>query len=151
MKLRESDLRTATPDLAQGDLSGLIGYRLRRAQQELFRDFAASIPDLSPGRAGLLMLIEANPGLTQSRLAQAMALDRSTMVGVLDALEARGWVERRKGKDRRTNGLWLTRAGRVLLTRVKRRIADHEARVTARLSRVERERLLTLLTKLCPG
>lgn len=151
MKPRQSDLRTAAPVLAQGDLSGLIGYRLRRAQQELFRDFAASIPDLSPGRAGLLMLIEANPGLTQSRLAQAMALDRSTMVGVLDALEARGWVERRKGKDRRTNGLWLTRAGRVLLTRVKRRIADHEARVTARLSRVERERLLTLLTKLCPG
>jgi len=72
-------------------------------------------------------------------------------VGVLDALEARGWVERRKGKDRRTNGLWLTRAGRVLLARVKRRIADHEARVTARLSRVERERLLALLTKLCPG
>jgi DNA-binding MarR family transcriptional regulator len=151
MKPRRSDPRTTAPVLVQGGLSELIGYRLRRAQQELFRDFAASIPDLSPGRAGLLMLIEANPGLTQSRLAHAMALDRSTMVGVLDALEARGWVERRKGRDRRTNGLWLTRAGRVLLTRVKRRIADHEARVTARLSRSERERLLALLTKLCPG
>jgi len=151
MKPRASELQSATRVLAQGDLSNLVGYRLRRAQQELFRDFAASIPDLSPGRAGLLMLIEANPGLTQSRLAQAMALDRSTMVGVLDALEARGWVERRKGKDRRTNGLWLTRAGRTLLARVKRRIADHEARVTARLSRAERERLLALLTKLCPG
>ena len=139
------------PLLAQGDLSALIGYRLRRAQQELFRDFAASIPDLSPGRAGLLMLIEANPGVTQSRLAQAMALDRSTMVGVLDALEARGWIERRKGRDRRTNGLWLTRAGRALLARVKRRIAQHEARVTARLSRGERAQLLALLTKLCPG
>ena len=151
MKPRVSELQSATRVLAQGDLSNLVGYRLRRAQQELFRDFAASIPDLSPGRAGLLMLIEANPGLTQSRLAQAMALDRSTMVGVLDALEARGWVERRKGKDRRTNGLWLTRTGRTLLARVKRRIADHEARVTARLSRAERERLLALLTKLCPG
>jgi len=144
-------MRVTAPVLAQGDLSELIGYRLRRAQQELFRDFAASIPDLSPGRAGLLMLIEANPGITQSRLAQAMALDRSTMVGVLDALEARGWVERRKGEDRRTNGLWLTRVGRMLLARVKRRIADHEARVTARLSRSERARLLVLLTKLCPG
>jgi DNA-binding MarR family transcriptional regulator len=96
------------------------------------------------------MLIEANPGVTQSRLAQAMALDRSTMVGVLDALESRGWLERRKGSDRRTNGLWLTRAGRVTLARVKRRIADHEMRVTARLSSAERERLLVLLGKLCP-
>ncbi|MDX1374392.1 MAG: MarR family transcriptional regulator [Burkholderiales bacterium] len=150
MKPRASDARPKAPRLEQGELSGLIGYRLRRAQQELFRDFAASIPDLSPGRAGLLMLIEANPGVTQSRLAQAMALDRSTMVGVLDALEARGWLERRKGSDRRTNGLWLTRAGRALLARVKRRIADHEARVTARLSSAERARLLVLLGKLCP-
>lgn len=150
MKRRGSEPRQNPSRLAQGELSGLIGYRLRRAQQELFRDFAASIPDLSPGRAGLLMLIEANPGVTQSRLAQAMALDRSTMVGVLDALEARGWLERRKGADRRTNGLWLTRSGRVLLARVKRRIAHHEARVTARLSGAERARLLVLLGKLCP-
>lgn len=150
MKRRLSEPRPSLSRLAQGELSGLIGYRLRRAQQELFRDFAASIPDLSPGRAGLLMLIEANPGVTQSRLAQAMALDRSTMVGVLDALEARGWLERRKGADRRTNGLWLTRSGRALLARVKRRIANHEARVTARLSSAERARLLVLLGKLCP-
>jgi len=150
MKRRTSEPRPNPSRLAQGELSGLIGYRLRRAQQELFRDFAASIPDLSPGRAGLLMLIEANPGVTQSRLAQAMALDRSTMVGVLDALEARGWLERRKGADRRTNGLWLTRSGRALLVRVKRRIAHHEARVTARLSGTERARLLVLLGKLCP-
>ena len=136
MKRPGSDLPRDAARLSQGDLAGLIGYRLRRAQQELFRDFAASIPDLSPGRAGLLMLIEANPGVTQSRLAQAMALDRSTMVGVLDALESRGWLERRKGSDRRTNGLWLTRAGRVTLARVKRRIADHEMRVTARLSQI---------------
>jgi DNA-binding MarR family transcriptional regulator len=150
MKRSASDHRQNPSRLAQGELSGLIGYRLRRAQQELFRDFAASIPDLSPGRAGLLLLIEANPGVTQSRLAQAMALDRSTMVGVLDALEARGWLERRKGSDRRTNGLWLTRAGRTLLARVKRRIAAHEARITARLSSSERARLLVLLAKLCP-
>lgn len=150
MKQRNSEPRRSEARLAQGELAGLIGYRLRRAQQELFRDFAASIPDISPGRAGLLMLIEANPGVTQSRLAQAMALDRSTMVGVLDALESRGWLERRKGRDRRTNGLWLTRGGRLLLARIKRRIADHEARVTARLSSAERERLLVLLGKLCP-
>jgi len=150
MKRRAAEPRLAAPGLAQGELASLVGYRLRRAQQELFRDFAASIPDLSPGRAGLLMLIEANPGVTQSRLAQAMALDRSTMVGVLDALEARDWIERRKGSDRRTNGLWLTRHGRALLLRVKRRIADHEARVTARLSAGERARLLVLLGKLGP-
>jgi DNA-binding MarR family transcriptional regulator len=134
--------------LHQGLLPELIGYRLRLAQQAVFRDFAASVPGLSPGRVGMLLLIEANPGLTQSRLANAVSRDRSTMVGVLDQLEAKGLIERRRGADRRTNGVWLTRAGRSALARAKRAIAIHERRVAARLSRVERAQLLDLLARI---
>lgn len=135
------------PALKQGPLPGLIGYRLRLAQQSVFRDFAASVPGLSPGRVGMLLLIEANPGVTQSRLAHAVSRDRSTMVGVLDRLEAKRLIERRRGADRRTNGLWLTRAGRTLLARAKRAIAIHERRVAARLSPAERAQLLGLLAR----
>ena len=99
----------ARDGLKPGILPGLLGYRLRVAQQALFRDFAATVAELSPGRVGILLLIEANPGVTQSRLAHAVSLERSTMVGVLHVLEGRGLVERRRGEDRRTNGLWLTR------------------------------------------
>ncbi len=134
--------------LAQGALPDLLGYRLRLAQQAAFRDFAASVQGLSPGRVGLLILIDANPGVTQSRLAEAVRRDRSTMVGVIDLLEARGLVERRRGDDRRTNGLWLTRAGRLLLARALRRIAEHERRIASRLSAAERRRLLELLGKI---
>ena len=134
--------------IATGMLPGLLGYRLRRAQQAVFRDFARSVHDVSPGRAGVLMLIEANPGVTQSRLALAVGLDRSTMVGVLDHLEERALIARRRGEDRRTNGLWLTAGGRALLATMKRRIASHERRVAARLSAAERKQLLALLEKL---
>ena len=134
--------------LAQGALPGLLGYRLRLAQQAVFRDFAASVQGLSPGRVGLLILIDANPGITQSRLAEAVARDRSTMVGLIDLLERRGLVERRRGDDRRTNGLWLTRSGRRLLARALRRIAAHEQRIASRLSAAERRRLLRLLGKI---
>src|SRR4051812_30668288 len=129
-------------------LPALIGYRLRLAQQAVFRDFAASVPEVSPGRVGMLVLIESNPGVTQGHLARAMNLDRSTMVGLVDALEEGGIVERRRGEDRRTNRLWLTRSGRALLARVKRRIAQHEKRVAARLSAAERAQLVSLLEKL---
>lgn len=129
-------------------LPGLLGYRLRLAQQAVFRDFAASITEVSPGRAGMLLLIDANPGVTQGRLARAVRLERSTMVGVVDALEARGLIERRRGEDRRTNGLWLTRAGRALVARLKRGIEVHERRVAARLTAAERRQLLSLLEKL---
>ena len=132
--------------LKPGVLSGLLGYRLRVAQQAVFRDYARAIPEASPGRAGILFLIDANPGVTQSRLAQAVGLDRSTLVGVLHELE--GLVERRRGTDRRTNGLWLTRTGRALVESLKRRVRVHERRVAARLTPAERSQLLELLEKL---
>jgi DNA-binding MarR family transcriptional regulator len=134
--------------LRPGALAGLLGYRLRLAQQAVFRDYASSVGEVSPGRVGILLLVESNPGVTQSRLARAVHLDRSTMVGVIDKLEERGLIERRRGEDRRTNGLWLTRAGRTLLSRMKERIEQHERRVAARLTPAERGQLIALLEKL---
>jgi len=141
-------MKRARAPLELGVLPQLLGYRLRLAQQAVFRDFAASVGELSPGRAGMLLLIEVNAGVAQGRLAEAMRLDRSTMVGVVDSLEERGLIERRRGTDRRTNGLWLTRTGRVLATRLRRRIERHERRVAAGLSDSERAQLLSLLAKL---
>ena len=139
-------------DLNLGPLPGLLGYQLRLAQLAVFRDFERSAAGLgvSPGRFGLLALVEANPGVSQSRLAHAVGLDRSTMVAVLDQLEDRRLVERRAGPDRRTNGLWLTREGKRLLARLKRRITEHEARITARLAPEERAALFALLRRLGP-
>jgi DNA-binding MarR family transcriptional regulator len=134
--------------LNPGMLPSLLGYRLRLAQQAVFRDFSASVAELSPGRVGILLLLDANPGVTQTRLAQAVSLERSTMVGVLHLLQGRGLIERRRGEDRRTNGLWLTPGGRATVSRLKRRIQMHERRVAARLSAQEREQLIGLLEKL---
>jgi DNA-binding MarR family transcriptional regulator len=136
--------------LNPGVLPRLIGYRLRLAQQAVFKDFADSAKGLSPGRLGVMVLIDANPGLTQSRLAEAVGRDRSTMVAVLDELEARELIARRRGEDRRTNGLWLTRSGRTFLAAAIRRVHSHEQRFAARLTAKERATLFKLLEKLEP-
>ena len=136
------------PSLHQGPLPGLLGYRLRLAQQVVFRDFAATVGGLSPGRVGLLVLIDANPGVTQSRLAEAVLRDRSTLVGTLNELQKKGWIERRRGVDRRTNGLWLTGAGRRRLSAALRAIERHERRIAARLTATERRALLALLGRI---
>ena len=141
-------LRRRGAPLKPGVLPTLLGYRLRLAQQAVFRDFASAVAGISPGRAGMLLLVDANPGVTQGRLAQAVGLDRSTMVGVIDTLEAQRLVERRRGDDRRTNGLWLTATGRTFVARLKRRIESHERRVASHLSAAERAQLLALLAKL---
>jgi DNA-binding MarR family transcriptional regulator len=149
MPAKRNQSTRETPGLDHGILPTLLGYQLRLAQLTVFKDFAASARDfnVSPGRFGMLVLIEANPGVTQTRLAEAVGLDRSTLVAVLDQLGERGLVERRRGTDRRTNGLWLTRRGKLLVSRMKARIHAHEERLALRLSEGERRSLLELLRR----
>lgn len=132
-------------------LPGLIGYQLRLTQLAIFNDFGTSVHDqeLSPGRFGVLVLIGSNPGLTQSSLAAATQLDRSTMVAVIDQLEERGLVERRASpNDRRSNALWLTAAGKKLLQGMKRRVKAHEKHIAAALGVDDTTRLIDMLERI---
>lgn len=136
---------------SRGILPSLIGYQLRLAQKAIFEDFADSVngTGISPGLFGVLVIIEANPGLTQQALADAMHLDRSTMVNTLDKLGDRDLVERR-ATDRRSNGLFLTETGISTLRGLKRKIARHEQRVVENLSVRERVKLISLLQRILP-
>lgn len=137
--------------LDQGGLDHLIGYHLRLAQISVFRDFAQATRgfDVSPGWAGLLTLIKHNPGLTQSRLALAIGIDRSTLVNSLDRLEARQLVRRLASPlDKRANVLQLTAAGETLLAGISPRIAAHEARIKEALGEENAPQFLRLLTRL---
>ena len=62
------------PALERGVLEELLGYHLRRSQVSVFQDFARAMDGmaLTPGQFGVLALIQANPGLSQSALGQAM-------------------------------------------------------------------------------
>ena len=132
-------------------LPGLIGYQLRLTQLAIFGDFGNTLSDqaISPGRFGVLVLIGANPGMTQSRLALATQLDRSTMVAVIDQLEARKLVERRAApNDRRSNALWLTEDGKKLLRTMKRRVKAHETHIAAALGAEDAARLIAMLARI---
>ena len=134
-----------------GLLPGLIGYQLRLAQRAIFADFADAVGhnDISPGLFGILVIIGENPGLTQQSLANAAHLDRSTVVTVIDKLEARRLVERHAA-DRRSNGLFLADKGSALLRELKRKVAQHERRVVRDLSVRERGQLVALLQRILP-
>ena len=134
-----------------GILPELIGYHVRRAQLYLFADFARTMADaqITPGQFGVLSLVAANPGLTQSALARAVRIERSTMVAVIDALQGRGLVERKPSPvDRRSNALMLTGQGRAILDKVIPMVRAHERRMARNLSVEDKERLIELLTRL---
>lgn len=131
-------------------MTELVGYRLRLAQAAVFDHFLRRVGEhgVTPGRFGVLILIEANPGLSQSALAAALGIERSTMVTVIDRLESRGWVERNSSKtDRRSYALALTTAGADLLARATPLVRRHERQINAELSEEEKATLIELLER----
>ncbi|MDP2378568.1 MarR family winged helix-turn-helix transcriptional regulator [Reyranella sp.] len=144
------------PKLDRGVLPTLLGYVLRRAQSAVFADFAATFQAagaaLTPGEFGLLVLVARNTGLSQMALARALGIDRSTLVPILDRLQARGLlVRRRSPNDGRTHALALTASGDKALVRFTGLVRTHEKRIASRLSTTETRTLIGLLEKVRAG
>ena len=150
-KSKSSAGKRANGDIAFGVLPELIGYQLRQAQLAIFKDFQDTVGAhaITPGLFGVLVVIDANPGLKQTTLARAIHLDRSTVVNVIDKLEARRLVSRRQADgDRRSNALWLTAEGKSLLAKLTPLVLAHEERLVADFSQVDRARLARLLQRI---
>jgi DNA-binding MarR family transcriptional regulator len=148
--------RPAAPELDRGMLPTLLGYVLRRTQSAVFADFAATFQAagaaLTPGEFGLLILVARNTGLSQMALARALGIDRSTLVPILDRLQARGLlVRRRSPTDGRTHALALTPSGDKALARFTGLVRAHEKRIASRLSTAETRTLIGLLEKVRAG
>jgi DNA-binding MarR family transcriptional regulator len=140
--------RKSRRDIELDVLTAHLGYSLRRAQVWVFQDFirTLSVIDIRPAQYSVLVVIGANPGLSQAELADRLAIERARLVHMLDHLQRRGLTERLPSpSDRRTHALQLTKEGQKLLKRARALAARHEARLTEKLGAGAREQVLELL------
>ena len=147
--------RGKTAGLRMGILPDLLAYHLRCAHVAVFQHFnrTLGVHGISGPQFGTLLLIESNPGVSQSSIAEALRFDRSTLVQIVDRLEDRGLVRREPSvQDRRSHALRLTEDGAALLGDLKTLSDEHEGIVAETLSEAERKSLLALLERLhTPG
>lgn len=86
------------------------------AQGEALRSLAA----LETGDIGVLAVIAGNPGVSQNDLAASLVLKKSAVTRVVQRLERRGLIERKRSQtDRRANSLSLTAEGADLAERLR--------------------------------
>lgn len=140
---------TAGQPIDMGLLPNLIGFNLRCAQLSLFQHFKFTVgkTSISPPQFGTLLLIEANPGLSQSAVAEALRFDRSTLVQIIDRLESRNLVVREvSARDRRSHALRLTEQGVAAVKDLSKTAHQHEIQMTRSLTEEEKAELIRLLT-----
>jgi len=134
-----------------GRLGDFLGFRLRRVQNQLSRDFSLKTRSLNL-RAGMfsaLEIIASNPGISQIALSSEVGLDKSAVVPLVDDLEARGWIARIKSaRDRRRNELSITDAGRKTLDGLFAELALTEEAGLAALTNEERATISRALDKI---
>ena len=121
--------------------------RVAERMRESFESRVSHLGLRSKHYAVLLLLRDG--ARTQAEIGRQTRVDRSTMVALIDELEALGLVERaRHAEDRRAHAVTLTDKGHRAEREASQAVDATEAECFAPLSAPEREQLRALLSKL---
>lgn len=132
-------------------LIGMPGHLIRRLQQiasALFLEQARAF-DFTPVQYAALVAIANHPGLDQTALCNAVALDRSTIGDVVGRLEKKGLIRRMNGAtDRRTKSLHITAAGNRMIKAIDPAVQAAQRLILSPLKPGERAAFMQMLKNL---
>lgn len=135
---------------ADESLTDNLCWLLSRASHSLTTQLTAALADLGLSPRAHCVLSTAMTGeYTQTALAQAVGLDKTTMVVTIDELEAAGLAERRPAAgDRRARIVAVTKAGERKVAEGREIVAGIQAEVLTSLPAREREQFVGALARL---
>ncbi len=127
----------------------LPGYALRRVSAALMARLAARLAglDLRPAEATVLLVIGANPGVTQSEIGRLLDIASANMAPLAARLADRELIVR-EAVDGRSQGLKLTESGRRIAHKARAIMEDLEAGLLKRIPQADRAAFLRVLVAL---
>jgi MarR family transcriptional regulator for hemolysin len=137
--------------LDHGRMQKLLGYNLAQAAIPSSKIFAKRIGEPFQLRRldfTILMLVAANPGVTQRQMSLALEVSAPRLTLVCDKLAERELISRtRSDDDRRKQYIALTRKGAALVKKADQIADGMESELLGHLTDVERTALFQLLEK----
>jgi DNA-binding MarR family transcriptional regulator len=152
--LRESKILAGpaeTPAVPAGSYELRVLQSLRRIIRavEIHSKKLAHSYNITGPQLGCLAAVNEKGPLTTTKLAQAVYLSPSTIVGIVDRLEEKNLVIRERGsKDRRQVQIGLTEAGEQLLGRAPSALQDTLADALKSLPELEQVSITLALEKI---
>jgi len=99
-----------------------------------------------------LVAIDEGNSLDATRLAESICFDRATIGGVIERLERKGLIERRRSPlDQRIKVLATTPAGRAMITVCFDHVEEVQKEFLAPLDEEEQAQFMRLLARLIDG
>ncbi len=126
----------------------LLLYRAAELSHSLASEMLARI-QLTARQAGILTLVTEREPMTQKALGDTLRIDRTTMVSLIDDLEAKGYVTRqRHPRDRRAFLVQPTASGRAAKVQAVAILDKQQRLFLAPLTSAQRQQLGALLKRL---
>lgn len=136
-----------------GRMQYVPGFLVRRLSKQFVMTwdsvFAGFDIQITPVQAGILVLIDENPGISQAEVAHILDVEGPTLVKSISKLLEAGLITKKeRPSDRRSYSLHLSQNTKPALQEIEVRLKRHDDKVLAALSEKERKVFIALLQRI---
>jgi DNA-binding MarR family transcriptional regulator len=130
------------------ELQNSIGFRINQTANKINNKFNNILYDykIAPEQRATLEIIKFEKDVNQTKIANILAKDKTTISRTLSALEKKGFIQK-EAIDRRTNRIKLTQLGEEILSMSQEKVQEFRQSLFSNLEKEESDKLTELLEK----
>ena len=130
------------------ELKNSIGFRINQTANKINNKFNNILQEykIAPEQRATLEIIKFEKDVNQTKIANILAKDKTTISRTLATLEKKGFIQK-EAVDKRTNLIKLTVLGEEILEKSQKSVREFRKNLFSNLEKEEASKLIELLEK----